>query len=281
MYYYILDSHNIPQKDFERNQIELQTLLTEFKIHGELARITPLRGIPDLVDTAASRGAKTLVVCGTDETFHQVLAVVKDRDFTLAFIPFIGGTQLGRIFGMDDLATSVRTLASRRTEKIDAAKINGMLFLSYLELGIGVQTGKKINAWSLMKLFNNSAINLKLRIDDSYNISSKVMGGLLVNTRGTFAGTDSAVGNPQDSFLDLLLIEKLSKLSIFRNKQAILTGCYEKVSGATAIRCKKVEFLEPLNLPVYVDGREITRAPAVAEILPGNLRMIVGKNRTF
>src|SRR3954464_10134913 len=114
MYYYILDPRNIPQKTFERQYSELQSLLTEFNISGEMARITPLRIIQDLVDTAASRGVKTLVACGTDETFNQMLAAVKDRDFTLAFIPFTENTQLGRILGMDDLATCVKTIASRR-----------------------------------------------------------------------------------------------------------------------------------------------------------------------
>jgi len=38
MYYYILDTHGIPQKDFERNQTELQGLLTEHNINGEMAR---------------------------------------------------------------------------------------------------------------------------------------------------------------------------------------------------------------------------------------------------
>lgn len=279
MYYYILDPHNIPQKDFERNQTELQTLLTEFKITGEMARVTPLRIIPELVENAASRGAKTLIACGTDETFHQVLASVKDRDFTLAFIPFTAETQLGKILGMTDLATAVKTLAGRRTEKIDAARINNTLFISYLELGVGAQTNKDTGTFTLLKLFNSAPIDLKLRIDDSYNISTKVMGGLLLNIHGTKENT--AIGNPQDGFLDLLLIEKLNKFSVLRNKKEILSGHYEKISGATVVRCKKVEFLEPANLRLYIDGKEIARAPSVVEVFPGKLKMIVGKDRTF
>jgi len=279
-YYYILDPHNVPPKDFERNQIELQTLLTESKITGEMARVTPLRIIPELVENAASRGAKTLIACGTDETFHQVLAALKDRDFTLAFIPFVPGTQLGKILGMTDLATCVKTLASRRTEKMDAVRLNNTFFLSYLELGIGSQTNKQTGAFALMKLFNAAPIELKLRIDNAYNVSSKVMGGLLINTRGTTA-SNSPVGNPQDGFLDLLLIEELNKFSVLRYKKEILAGNYEKISGSTAIRCKKVEFLEPANLRIYIDGREVAHTPSTVEVLAGKLKMIVGKDRTF
>ena len=281
MYYYILDPHNVPQKDFERSQAELQSLLTEFKVNGETPRVTPLRIISDLVQTAASRGAKTLVACGTDETFNQILACLKDQDLTLAFIPFVPNTQLGRILGMKDLQTAVKTIASRRIEKIDVARINGSYFISYLEIGIGVQTNKDSGIFSLMKLFGSQPITLKMRIDDSYNISSDIMGGLLVNTRGTENRKMGEVGNPQDGFLDLLMLEKLGKFGVARYKKEILKGCYEKIPGASLIRCKKVEFLEPNALRIYIDGKEVARAPSTVEVMPGKLKMIVGKSRTF
>ena len=281
MYYYIIDPHNIPQKDFERNQTELQSLLTEFKINGETPRVTPLRLIPDLVDTAAARGAKTLVACGTDETFNQVVANIKDRDFTLAFIPFTSNTQIGRILGMTDLQTAVKTIASRRIERIDAAKINSNYFISYLEIGIGTQTNRETGMFSMMKLFNNQPITLKMRIDDSYTISSDIMGALLVNSRGTEIHESATVGNPLDGFLDLLMIEKMGKLSAARYKKEVIGGCYEKIPNSTAIRCKKVQFLEPAGLKIYIDGKEIAKAPSSVEILPGKLKIVVGKSRTF
>ena len=281
MYYYILDPHNIPQKDFERNQTELQSLLTEFKINGETSRVTPLRLIPDLVETAANRGATTLVACGTDETFHQMLAAIKDRDFTLAFVPFVPDTQLGRILGFKDIPTAVKSIATRRIEKIDASRINDSYFISYLEIGIGAQTNKPIGVFSLMKLFASNPVEVKMRIDDLYNITSKVMGGLIINTRGTTETIGSPIGNPQDGFLDLLLIEKMNRLVVAKNRNNILNGSYEKIHGCTSIRCKKVEILEPHNLKISIDGNEVSRAPAIVEIIPGKLRMIVGKNRTF
>ncbi|MDB4939758.1 MAG: diacylglycerol kinase, catalytic region [Candidatus Doudnabacteria bacterium] len=282
MYFYILDPHNIPQKNFERQQTELQSLLTEFNVSGEMAKITPLRIIQDLVDTAASRGVKTLIACGTDETFNQMLAAVKDRDFTLGFIPFAPNTQLGRILGMDDLATCVKTIASRRTEKIDLAKIDNNYFISYLELGIGSQTNKPLGMLSSIKLFAGSALTeIKMRIDDAYTITSKTMGGLLVNTRGTKMCAGGAIGNPQDGFLDLLLIEKLSRMSAAKYKKEIENGCYENIPSATSVRCTKVEFLEPINYKISVDGIEVAKFPATVELLPQGLKMIVGKNRTF
>lgn len=281
MYYYILDTRNVPQKQFERNQAELQSLLTEFKISGEMARITPLRVMQDLVDTAASRGVKTLVACGTDETFHQMLVATKDREFTLGFIPFVPGTQLGRILGFNDLQTCVKTIASRRIERLDLARINGSYFISYLELGVGQMTNQKIGWFSSFKLFAGNPTEVKMRIDDAYTVSVKMMGGLVVNTRGTKMAMGSPIANPQDGFLDLLMIEKLSRFTATRYKREVENGCYEKIPSATVIRCQKIEFLEPNNLRIYIDGHEVARVPSVVEVIPGKLRMIVGKNRTF
>jgi len=281
MYFYILDPHDIPQKNFERNQTELQSLLTEFNISGEMARITPLRIMQDLVDTAATRGVKTLVAFGTDETFNQMLAAVKDRDFTLAFIPFVENTQLGKILGMENLAMCVKTIASRRMEKLDLARIDDNYFISYLELGIGAETNKHLGFFSSLKRFAGSASEIKMRIDDSYTVTSKTLGGLLVNTRGTKMHASGSVGNPQDGFLDLLLIEKLSRFSAAKYKNEIQNGCYENIPGSTLIRCKKVEFLETLGYKIWVDSFEDAKVQAVVELIPKTLKMIDGKHQTF
>jgi len=281
MYYYILDTHGIPQKDFERNQTELQGLLTELNINGEMARVTPLRIIQDLVDTASNRGATTLIACGTDQTFNQMLASIKEHEFTLGFVPFVPDTQLGRILGVKDVQTAARTIASRRTERIDAAKINNQFFISYLELGLGQYTNKEIGMFSLMKLFAANPVELKMRIDDSYVITSKVMGALIVNTRGTRSHVDSPIGNPQDGYLDLLLLEHMGKFGAIKNKQEITSGFYEKIPGATSMRCKKIEILEPANHKIYIDGMEMFKVPSIIEIVPNKFRMIVGKDRVF
>src|ERR1700685_851128 len=118
MHYYILDQHNLPMEKFEKLQTELSGLLAEFKISGEAARVTPLRSVQDLVDTASQRGASTLIACGSDDTFNLMLAALKGRDFTLGFIPFDEDSHLAKILGVDSVFTGVKTIAGRRIEKI-------------------------------------------------------------------------------------------------------------------------------------------------------------------
>jgi len=116
MHYYILDQNGLAIDKFEKLQTQLQGLLAEFKIAGETARVTPLRSIGDLVDTASQRGATTLVACGSDDTFNVMLAQLKGRDFTLGFIPFDEDSMLAKILGVEYLFIGVKTIAGRRIE---------------------------------------------------------------------------------------------------------------------------------------------------------------------
>lgn len=280
MYYYILDQHNLPIDKFERLQTELQGLLTEFKISGECARVTPLRSVADLVDTASQRGAKTLVACGSDDTFNLMLAALRGRDFTLGFIPFDEQSYLAKILGVDNLFTGVKTVAARRIEKIDLARIAGNYFISYLEFGVMSQDLKSANWLTSLKLLSTETKSYTIRIDDSYNVNIDALGGLAVNIRST-SSKNETIANPTDASLDLLLLEKLNKADILRYRKIIAMGCLEEVPKTTVIKCKKMEFLEPRGANLTMLGRVVAKFPATVEIIPQRLRMIVGKNRTF
>lgn len=280
MYYYILDQNELPLEKFEKLQTELQGLLAEFKIAGETARVTPLRSVQDLVDTASQRGAKTLIACGSDNTFNLMLAALKGRDFTLGFIPFDEQSQLAKILGVDNIYNGVKTTAGRRIEKIDLAKIAGNYFISYLEFGVMSQQIKEAGLWQSLKMLSSEAKALTIKIDDSYTITTSGMGGLAANIRASSAKNEK-IANPTDGYLDLMILERLNKLQVLAHRSDISEGCLEKVPNTTVIKCKKIEFLEPRGLALTMLGRIVAKFPATVEIIPQRLRMIVGKNRTF
>jgi diacylglycerol kinase family enzyme len=280
VYYYILDPTNLPLEKFERLQTELSGLLAEFKIAGEMARVTPLRSIGDLVDVASQRGTKTLVACGSDDTFNLMLAALKGRDFTLGFIPFHENSYLSTLLGIPSVYAGAKTLAARRIERIDLAKIAGNYFISYLEFGVLSEDIGSASWLSSLKMLSSEAKPITIRVDDSYNVTIDCLGGLAVNIRAGSSNAQS-IGNPTDGYLDLLLLEKLSKLDIMRYRKVIAEGALEKVPRTTVIKCRRLEFLEPRNTSLTMLGRVVTKFPATVEIIPERLKMIVGKGRTF
>jgi len=280
MHYYIVDQGPLPVDKFEKLQTEALGLLAEFKVSGEVARVTPLRTVQDLVDTASQRGATTLIACGNDDTFNQMLAALKGRDFTLGFIPFDEESTLAKILGVEGVFNGVKTIAGRRIERIDLAKIAGNYFISFLEFGVMSHRLKSAGLWQNIKLLSSIPKAFTIRIDDSYNVTINGLGGLVANIRPT-SNRGEKIASPTDGNMDLLILERLSKLQVLAHKGAIAEGMLEKVPRTTVIKCKKIEFLEPRGLPLTMLGRVVAKFPAIVEIIPQRLKMIVGKNRTF
>lgn len=280
MYFYILDGTNIDPAQFERAQVTLQGLLAEFKISGEMARVTSIRGIKDLVETASERGVKTLVACGTDDTFNLMTAYLNGRDFALGYIPMADDSSLGKILGIDSLHTAVKTLAARRIERIDLAVMGDNYFISQVEFGIASTRVKKMGWFGSMTGLQTNETNLTIRIDNSYNMEISCLGGTVTNSRET-SSSESTIANPTDGFLDLLILEKLSKIDVLKYKPDIVAGVLENIPGTSVIKCRQVEFLEPRGFPLTIAGKTFAKVPAIISIIPKQLRMIVGKNRTF
>lgn len=280
MHYYILDQGTLPVEKFEKLQTELSGLLAEFKISGEASRVTPLRSIQDLVDTASQRGAKTLIACGSDDTFNLMLAALKGRDFVLGFIPFDEESHLAKILGITNVFVGVKTIAGRRIEKIDLAKITGNYFISYLEFGVMSNNIKEAGFWQGLKLLSSEPRSFTIRVDDSYTVTINGQGGLVANIRSS-SSKNEKIANPTDGNLDLMILEKLSKTQVLKYRSSIIDGTLEKVPNTTIIKCKKIEFLEPRGFNLTMLGRVVAKFPAVVEIIPARLKMIVGKNRTF
>jgi diacylglycerol kinase family enzyme len=280
MYYYILDPHNLSLAKFEKLHIELQGLLAEFNVNGEVGRVTALRTINDLIETASQRGATTLIACGSDDTFNLMLAGLHGRDFTLGFIPLDENSYLGKILGLDSLHTSVKSIAGRRIEKMDLASMGNSYFLGSCEFGLSGHEIKNANLWNSLTTLSAKPINFTIRIDNRYTLSVASSGGAVINCRGT-SSSDQALANPTDGYLDLLLMDALPKSLLLRHKQDIIEGLLEKTPRSSIIKCRRIEFLEPRGAGLSIAGKIMTKFPEVVEIIPRRLKLIVGKNRTF
>ena len=280
MYFYIVDGTNIPQAQFERATVTLQGLLAEFKISGEMARVTSIRTIQDLVETASERGVRTLIACGTDDTFNIMLAYLKGRDFALGFIPLTEDSTLSTILGVTGMHNAVKTIAARRIERVDLATLGDTYFISQAEFGVASSKVKEIGFLSGLRGPTLNEIKLKIRIDDSYNMDIVCLGGTVTNSRTT-STANSTIANPTDGYLDLLVLEKISKIDFLKYKPDIAAGVLEHIPGTSVIKCRQVEFLEPRGFPITIAGRTFAKVPTAITIIPKQLRMIVGKNRTF
>ncbi|MEK9180960.1 MAG: diacylglycerol kinase family protein [Patescibacteria group bacterium] len=283
MYYYLVDPLQFEGKNFEFYQTQLLSLLGEYHIAGEVARVTKLRTVRDLVGTAISRGATTLVVVGGDETFSEVISLVHAKQISLGYIP-LRESEIGKILGISSLAEAVGVIAKRRVENLDLARVGSTYFISNLQFGYfapmpagtGAPTG--FGSW-----FRMPEVEAELTFDGSFNAAGKFLGGSIINCR--FAAcpqvAGKVLGNPKDELLDVVLATSLSRFAAWRNRKLLAQRCFESLPGGSVIHAKKIEIKNPEGLPIYLSGKIVAHAPAVVEMTAEKLPVIVGRNRQF
>lgn len=279
MYYYIIDPKDLNQKAFERVQNKLYSSLSEYRISGETVRSTGLRTIPQLVEIAFSHGARTIVAVGSDDTLNDIINAVKLRDITIAFIPLYE-TELGTMLGLKDIESASKTLATRRIANLDLGMVNNNFFLSKLAFGPSIEPDDVgFFNFSGVKKLNEPPIEVKFTGDGSFNVTLKVISGLILNCR--LQDNNAKIANPVDSVLDVLLLPKLSRFKLFKYRKDIARGFFEKIPGSSLLHIRKMSINSPEGLALRVGNKVLAKTPATIEVLPRALKIIVGRDRTF
>jgi diacylglycerol kinase family enzyme len=279
MYFYIIDPQKLNQKTFERVQNQLYSCLSENRISGELSRITTLRSMSNLVDTAFSRGAKTLVAIGTDETLQEMINAVKGRDITLGYIP-IEETEMSKILGINGIDAAAKAIANRRIEMLDLGTVNQNWFLTRLTFGGGDEAENSTGIFNMFKKLELPAMEIKFSADEKYSGVFHAAAGTIINARDNNGG-DKSLANPTDSVLDLLMVPGNSNLTQWSHKKDFANGTLENIPGCSVVHLKKIEIKSPEGMPLKAAGKVIAKVPAVIEVIPKALKMIVGRDRTF
>lgn len=291
MYYYIVDPQNLTQRQFERVQNKLYSCLSAYKINGETSRVTSLRTISQLVDTAFAHGAKTLVAVGSDDTLTDLINAIKGREVLIGFIP-LQDSEAGQILGIDDVEMGCKIIAQRRIMLLDLGLVihppnldgptrgtrPGTLFLTKLAFGVNLPH-RPFDLGLIKQLFSLPTFEIQFHTPD-YTATSKVVGGQIVNSRGWKCG-NSRLTSPQDGILEVLSLPNLSRWSLIKYRRQIIQGCFDLVPGNSLVHVAKLEIISPEGLPLRVNNRVVAKTPAQIEVLPRAVKIITGKDRLF
>lgn len=290
MYYYIFDPKSgSEEKYFDKIQGRLLNRLAELRIDGESSRVTPIRTMDLLVDQAIGANAKTLVVVGSDQSLNRVInsLVRKQVDLTLGYIPLDRNSDLAKILGVDVSAEeAAQVIASRLTSKVYLGSLGEFYFLSRVDLGPNFFTELDNGFMGLRaarEIMSLEPFHVELVIKKSgrsVKVSSEVLAAQIVNSRCN-DGCKLKLGDPTEQVLDVLLLNQMSSSKILRNRNKLATGCIDSVPGSTVMHADVVEVAGPRKLPLSVEGKTYTKAPATISSTDKSLTMIVGKKRQF
>ncbi|MHB2019768.1 MAG: diacylglycerol/lipid kinase family protein [Candidatus Xenobia bacterium] len=79
---------------------------------------------------------------------------------------------------------------------------------------------------------------------------------------------------PDDGLVDVVLMERMSKLDVFRYMPNNYSGDFDTIPKVRMWRSKSVAVDGPRPILVQVDGEFVGSTPLTSEVLPGALRLV-------
>src|SRR3989338_5090652 len=267
MYHYIIDQTRIPARNFDRLLGEVYGYLTEYQISGEVHRVTRLRNVSELVETAVRGGAKTIVAIGDDQNFVQLIEILAEQSgLVLGYIPLQKSSEIAAVLGLPSLSEACLAIAKRRIEEFDLGAAARNYFFTKLDFAATATLGALSGLGGLFgalaavsRLRAVPTLPVKICVDNNFTVSGPIMAGSLINARPVLPDKKSGLAAFRDGYLDLLLAEKMSARDLFRFRQEILAGHFENLPNATILRGRNFEIEGPKNLNFAIGGQLLNR----------------------
>ncbi len=292
MYYYIINPAAGTAK-INKIQDKLKSRLSELGIIGEFVKTTGKGDATKLTRLAISKGYNTIVAVGGDNTVNEVAnGILNESRAVLGVIPTGSTNSLAKTLGIFDWEEACSILAARKLEIIDLGEVNGHHFITTAALGfeaniikyrteVGFFKKLAFGAKILSEINKFRSQEIILEFENDLTAKTEMLTVIVANSKPLVGFKDIFKPNPQDGYLDILVVSKLPKTKIFQKFTAIMSGAYENLPEASTFRAKKLTVKTKEPIPISVDGEEITKTPAEINIIPKKLKVIVGKKRQF
>ena len=245
---------------------------------------------------AAEAGARMVVAVGGDGTLHEVANGVLGSGAVVGLIPYGTGNDFARSLGLyGSLETACKTLTQGRVKKVDIGLIEGegtggpRHFLVLAGTGFDARTAQTVNSgirflsgplayvWgAISTLWTFKPFALTFALGDAPPRRVQAMFVSFANAETTGGGMKIAPGAlVDDGYLDICLVEAVSKLTLLYNLTQIFSGRHVRCPAVTLLRAKCLTVDADPPQPLLIDGEVLGTTPATIKLLPGALPFLV------
>jgi diacylglycerol kinase (ATP) len=247
-----------------------------------------------LAAEAVAGGIGAIVAVGGDGSAHAALQAVAGTTTPLAVVPAGTGNDLALALGIPrDAVAAARAAAEDLTagdvRTVDAGRTGDRWWATVLCCGFDSAVTDRANRlrWPRGRRRYDVAILAELA-----QLRPREVTLVLDGETRTVPVTLVAVGNtswygggmkvcpgadPSDGLFDVTVVGPLSRLQLVRQRPMLTAGTHIENAAVTVHRASRVELTSP-GVTTYADGEPVSPLPAVAECVPGALR-IVGTRR--
>ncbi|TFV77580.1 sphingosine kinase [Blastococcus sp. CT_GayMR19] len=243
---------------------------------------------------AVAAGTGAVVAVGGDGAAHAALQAVAGTTTPLAVVPAGTGNDLALALGVPQGAVAAaravaEDLGAGDVRTVDAGRTGDRWWATVLCCGFDSAVTDRANRlrWPRGRRRYDVAILAELAA-----LRPRRLTLVLDGETSTVPVTLVAVGNtswygggmkvcpgadPADGLFDVTVVGPLTRLELVRQRPRLTAGTHVENAAVTVHRAARVELSSP-GVTTYADGELVAPLPAVAECVPGALR-IVGTGR--
>ncbi|MEC1623248.1 YegS/Rv2252/BmrU family lipid kinase [Bacillus mojavensis] len=237
---------------------------------------------------------ETVFILGGDGTVHQCINGISslERKPSIGILP--GGTcnDFSRVLGIPQhLAKAAEALVSGKKSKVDVCQMNDRYFLNFWGIGLIAETSNQINETEKALLGKISYFTSALRTvssAESFPISLTIDGQeikdeavMLLVMNGQYIGTNRIPlpdASISDGLLDILICRS-TNLSALRELMNMEQGSIGRFTGELSyVQASRVEIETDTVKKADTDGEVYTHTPAVIQVLPQHIDMLIPRN---
>jgi YegS/Rv2252/BmrU family lipid kinase len=239
---------------------------------------------------AVAAGTGAVVAIGGDGSAHAALQAVAGTSTPLAVIPAGTGNDLSLALGIPRnpvvaARAAAEDLLAGQVRAVDAGRTGGRWWATVLCCGFDSAVSDRANRlrWPkgrrrydvaiLAELAQLRPRELTLVLDgEEQNIPVTLVA--VGNTPWYGGGMKVCPGaDPSDGLFDVTVVGPLRRLELVRQRPRLTDGTHIENAAVTVHRAARVELSSP-GVTTYADGEPVAPLPAVAECVPGALRIV-------
>ena len=253
--------------------------------------------LEQLVRSAAEEGADIVAVLGGDGSVGAAVNGLVGSAAALAILPAGTGDDFAKAIGPGKLEAAVRLLAAPEIREVDLLEVTAGAQVRHVAniagAGFDSEVNETANAMSirlggtgtylvaiLATLRRFVPASYVIEVDDE-RIATDAMLVVVGNGRsyggGMRALPDAVI---DDGLLDVCVVHALSTSAFLRAFPRVFRGTHVRHPKVTMLRGRRVTLEANRRIQVYGDGERIGSLPAIFEIRPGALRLVVGPGAT-
>lgn len=271
----------------------VERVLTEIGVDHEIRVSSSGEDLERLAREAGSQGTRVVAVLGGDGSVGLAANGVLGTRAALAVLPAGTGDDFASSIGVRRLEAATRLLADPIIRPIDVVRVTAGAetrhYVNVAGAGFDSEVNETANGMTAnlgaramyvaavlktLPRFVPAAFHLKA---DDRSLELHAM--LVVIGNGTTYGGGMKV-TPHalldDGEVDICIVEAMRTSAFLRAFPTVFRGAHTKHPRVTMLRAANVKLEADRRVNVYADGERVGPLPAVFEVLPGALPIVIG-----